>query len=191
MKPKSVQLTVGSDGRELELFLKELEKEWSAQKLLKELERIGQILLSRAVEAPVPTDRGKLAGSTKSETNKGKKEVTIGFNKVYAAFQDGGKKAEQVIKPRKKKFLFLPISKKGRKHVTGRNPRSEGLKQGVDYLLVKKVTVKTKAYGNPVGPNKYFSETLRQNKEFFFKEIARRMSLKADKAAKKSGGSSQ
>lgn len=175
--------------RELVLFLRNLKKEWSSEKILKEMSRIGDILLSRSVEAPVPTDTGDLAGSSNKEVDKSKNQVTIGFNKVYAAFQDAGKKSSQTIKPKKKKLLFIPLTQKGRKHVLGRNPRDEGLKSGVDYVMVKQVTIKTKPYGSPIGPNRYFSGTLQRNKDFVFEELARRMSKGAERAKRKSGGS--
>jgi len=165
------------------VLLKKLKVRWSKESLTEELEEIAEILLSRAIESPIPTDTGDLAGSGATERDPRRGEVRFGFNKVYAAFQDADGKSEQVIVPKRKKFLYVPLTQKGKKHRAGLNPKDEGLVRGKDFILTKRVVVKTKPYGSEVGPNMYFSQTMRDNTEFVFEEIARRMTNRARKAA--------
>jgi len=47
--------------------------------------------------------------------------------------------------------------------------------QGVDFVLKGVLVVKTKAYGSPKGPNRYFSETLTRRANAAFLLIAQKL----------------
>ncbi len=162
--------------------LRELQSIWGLKALTKEAAIIAQELITKAVEAPVPTDTGELAGTGAVESNLGSGIVRFGFNKVYANFQDGDGRRVQVIRKKRKKALYVPLTEKGRRrHRLGRNPRTEGLKFNVDFTLKREVRVTTKPYGTPIGPNQYFTGTLSRNRDFFFEQLVIRMDRLAEK----------
>ena len=125
-----------------------------------------------------PVDQGSLGAS--SSTQEVKDGVEFGFNTSYAAVQDLGFKGEK-LRPRKAKALYVPISDKGRRyHTLGKNPATEGLMWGIDYVLAGEVQIRNKPYGSDRGPNKYFSETLERNKETIFKIIRDKLKAEMD-----------
>lgn len=152
--------------------LRRLQKKWGLESLTKEAASIAEQLISKTIESPIPTDTGDLAGSGSVESNPTKGVVRFGFNKVYANFQDGDGRSEQVIRVKRKKALYVPITPQGRtRHRLGRNPATEGLRFNIDYTLKKEVRVKTKSYGFFKGPNRYFTGTLSRNRDFFFEQL--------------------
>ncbi len=160
------------DNKKFKEDIKRLQKKWGTESLTKEAASIAEQLIAITIESPVPTDTGELAGSAAVETDLGAGKVRFGFNKVYANFQDGDGRSVQFIRPKRKKFLYVPITEKGRRrHRLGRNPKDEGLVFNLDYTLRKEVQVKTKPYGSPIGPNQYFTETLSRNGDFFFEQL--------------------
>ena len=197
--------------RSLEKGLRKLAEVYSADEVLKDMELIGQQLIKRAIEAPVPSDTRGLANSGDVLVDKGRKEVVIGFNKSYAAFQDApGKTTPHIIKPRRKKYLYVPTSQRGRKHRIGNNPKNEGLifggivrsvgggsrggsssgpQQKADYILAKEVIVPIKPYGSALGPNHYFSETMKRNVKFTLEALAKRLARRLGDKLKPKGGS--
>ncbi|UCG53553.1 MAG: hypothetical protein JSW58_08345 [Candidatus Latescibacterota bacterium] len=144
--------------------------------VLDDMEFLADELLARAENSPVPSDTRELARSAATVRNDDRKEVVFGFNKVYAAFQDQPEKKSGtiVIKPRRKKILYIPLTSKGRRyHMYGRDPNLEGLVYGRDYILLKEVRIPIKAYGSELGPNHYFSETIKRNINFVFETLAK------------------
>jgi len=169
------------DNKKFKEDLKRLQKKWGVESLTKEAASIAEELIAMTIESPVPTDTGDLAGSAAVETDLGAGKVRFGFNKVYANFQDGDGRSIQVIRPKRKKFLYVPITEKGRRrHRLGRDPKTEGLELKIDYTLRKEVQVKTKKYGSPIGPNQYFTGTLSRNRDFFFEQLVIRMDRLAE-----------
>lgn len=164
------------DMSDFEKKLKELAKKFGGRALLNELEFIADELLGRAIDSPIPSDTRQLELSATVQMNASKKEALFGFNKVYAAFQDQpGRSGQVVIKPRRKRVLYVPISQKGRKHRLGNRPQDEGLNWGVDYVLKKEVRIRIKPYGSALGPNHYFSETLKRNINWALEALAKRL----------------
>ncbi len=162
--------------------LRSLQSIWGLKALTKEAAIIAQELITKTIEAPIPTDTGDLTGSGAVESDLGAGKVRFGFNKVYANFQDGDGRSVQVIRPKRKKVLYVPLTDKGRRrHRVGRNPRTEGLVFGEDYTLKKSVRVSIKPYGSPIGPNQYFTGTLSRNRDFFFEQLVIRMNRLAEK----------
>lgn len=154
--------------------------------LLRAAERLSQPALTRlavpiahqmiefAVDSPIPRASGLLADSSVVDAQPDRGVVEFGFNEVYAAFQDQpGKTGFVVVRPRVKKALYIPISRKGEKHRAGANPRTEGLEWGVDYVLRKEVKIPIKPYGSEKGPNHYLSETVRRKTKWFYETLAR------------------
>ncbi len=166
-----------------ETFRKGLEKlvasVTKSEKLLIDMDLVANEVLTRAIQSPVPRDTADLERSASTSVDTKKREVIFGFNKVYAAFQDAPNKSGSiVIRPKKKKFLFIPLTKKARLHRIGNNPENEGLKRGVDYVLSKKAVIPIKPYGSEIGPNHYFSETLAKNVTFIFKSLAEKIRIR-------------
>lgn len=160
--------------------LRTLQSIWGLKALTKEAEVIAEQLISKAIDV-IPSDVGELAGSGAVESNLSTGIVRFGFNKVYANFQDGDGRSTQVIRKKRKRALYIPITEKGRRqHRLGRNPKNEGLEFLIDYTLKQSVRVSTKPYGSPIGPNQYFTGTLSRNREFFFEQLVIRMDRLAE-----------
>lgn len=164
------------DDSEVRKGLQTLESRFSKESLSTRVSvPLAQQLLEFAIESPIPRDKGTLAGSDSVQLNSANGEVTFGFNSVYAAFMDQpGKTGYVTIKPRRKKALYIPLSRKGEKHRFCHNPKDEGLEWGKDYVLKKSVRVPIRTYGSSKGPNHYFSETLKRREKWFFEAFARR-----------------
>lgn len=160
--------------------LRRFQSIWGIKTLTKEAAAIAHELIAKTVEN-APSDTGELRGSGDVESNLTKGIVRFGFNKVYANFQDGDGRSIQVIRKKRKKALYIPITQKGRRgHRLGRNPKNEGLVFNVDYTLKNEVQVSTKPYGSPIGPNQYFTGTLSRNRDFFFEQLVIRMDRLAE-----------
>ncbi len=139
----------------------------------KDLDLLAEEILRRAIDSPIPSDDRQLANSASTFPEPNKTRVVFGFNRVYAAFQDApGRTNAYIVRPRLKKILYIPISRKGRFHRRGLNPKNEGLVRGRDFVLAKKAVIPIKPYGSTTGPNHYFSQTIAKNKEFIFKQTA-------------------
>jgi hypothetical protein len=172
---------INIDAKEFTKKLRSLQSIWGLKSLTKEAAAVAQELITKTVEAPVPSDTGELAGSGAVEANLSRGIVRFGFNKVYANFQDGDGRSIQVIRPKRKRALYVPITEKGRRrHRIGRNPLNEGLVFNQDYTLKKSVRVSIKPYGSPIGPNQYFTGTLSRNRDFFFEQLVIRMDRLAE-----------
>jgi len=162
---------------------------------LADMELVAEALLKKSIDSPIPSDTRALANSATSNVVKSRNTVIFGFNRVYAAFQDApGRTTPWVIKPRRKLWLFVPLTQAGRKHRLGANPKNEGLvfggffkrvggKKGrrngnipADYILAKQVIVPIKPYGSPIGPNHYFSETLKRNGDWALERLSKMIS---------------
>ncbi len=109
-------LSINIKTSEFKGLLTGLKATWGIKALTKEAAAVAEELIVKAIESPVPTDTGELAGSGVVESNASAGTVRLGFNKVYAAFQDSPVKNVQTISPKRKKALFIPISARGRKH---------------------------------------------------------------------------
>jgi hypothetical protein len=125
-------------------------------------------ILNDSIIANIPEEecnllRSKLIEVSKSDTKS--VEYVFGFTKIYSYFQDQPKLSSGsriIITPRAdsgKKFLYIALSKQGRQHQRGANPKMEGLVWGRDYVLRHFVTIPVKSYRSTIGPNKYFSGT--------------------------------
>lgn len=198
-------MTVSVDTKKLEAGLKKLTKTFSPEVVLDEMELVAEALLKKAIDSPIPSDTRFLANSATSIVEKNRKAVVFGFNRVYAAFQDApGRSSPYIIKPRKKKWLYVPLTQAGRRHRLGANPQSEGLTfggfvrrvkgtggggggGGADYILAKEVVVPIKPYGSAIGPNHYFSETLKRNVNWSLEAISKRLEGRLGKDFKKGG----
>lgn len=176
---------------ELEKGVKKLTKVFGSDAVVKDLDLIAEELLRRSIDSPIPSDQRNLANSAATFVDKRRKEVSFGFNRSYAAFQDApGRTTPYIIRPKRKKILYIPLTQKGRLHRRGNNPKDEGLVRGKDYFLAKKVTIKIKAYGSAKGPNHYFSQTLEENTDFALKALALRLERRARKELKPDAGNS-
>lgn len=153
--------------------LKELSRSFSPEFLVDDVELVAEEVLRRAIDSPIPSDTRGLANT--ATTVKRKDEVRFGFNKVYAHFQDALNRTQPwIIVPRVKKILYIPISTKGRLHRHGNNPIDEGLERGKDFVLAPRAVIPIKPYGSAIGPNQYFSETVKRNVTFMFFAISSR-----------------
>ncbi len=162
--------------------LEALIERWTLPVITEEMAVLAQVILNRAIESPIPSDTRQLEESGQIDKDPKKGSITFGFNRLYAAFQDGGHLpgvSERIIKPRPpKKFLYIPLNEAGKRHTLGANPKDEGLVRGRDYYLTKQVTIKMKPYGSELGPNRYFSKTFEDHIDWFFEQLGE--SLQAD-----------
>lgn len=162
--------------------LEVLIERWTLPVITDEMAALAQIILRHAIESPIPSDTRQLEESGQVEKDPQKGTVVFGFNRIYAAFQDSGHlpgATERVVTPNPpKKFLFIPLTQKGRRHTVGANPKDEGLVRGEDYILAKKAVIPIKAYGSALGPNRYFSRTFETHVDWFFEQLG--ASLEAD-----------
>lgn len=179
--------TVDVDTKNLQKGITKLLKDVeTGGRILFEMELIANEVLNRAIESPVPRDTSDLERSATTVIDKSKKEVVFGFNKVYAAFQDApGRTAPYIIRPVRKKALFIPLTKRARLHRAGNDPAREGLQRDVDFVIRKQVTIPIKPYGSELGPNHYFSETLKRNVNFILESLATRIGRLMEKEQKK------
>lgn len=154
-----------------------LKRDFRNADFMKDLVAVGQSIIAQAVNSPVPLDTGELARSGHVEPSRKPGEILLGFNKEYAAFQDSGYVSGdvRVVKPRRKKLLYIPLTRAGEAHQYGANPEEEGLVRGKDYTLTEEVRIKIKPYGSDVGPNLYFSETLRRRTPTIFEDLVKLM----------------
>ncbi len=106
---------INIDTKKVTNELRRLQTRWGIKSLTKEAEVIAEQLISKTIEAPVPRDTGDLAGSGTVESNLTEGKVRFGFNKVYANFQDGDGRSIQVIRRKRKKALYIPLTDKGRR----------------------------------------------------------------------------
>lgn len=164
------------DTRSFEAGIKRLGKLFSKESVVQELELVADELINLAKDSPIPMDtpEGGLASSDTVNVYRNKGEVEFGFNKPHAAFQDQpGRSGTVIVRPRVKKILFIPLTRKAKRtHQRGRNPNDEGLIRGKDYVLARIAKIPIKAYGSELGPNHYFSETLRRNKDWALETLA-------------------
>ncbi len=161
-------ITATVDGESFRTGFLDASRILSTPVMIDDVELVADEILRRAITSPIPSDVRDLARS--ADSIKRKDHVTFGFNTRYAAFQDApGRSLPYTIVPRLKKVLYVPITRKGRTlHRRGNNPLDEGLEKGVDYFLTQKVVIPIKPYGSAIGPNHYFSETLKRNVDFVF-----------------------
>lgn len=175
--------------KSLEKGIKKLQKVFTDDSIVDEVRLVAAELLRRAIDSPIPSDMRMLANSDTINVNVKKKQVTFGFNREYAAFQDApGRSAPYVITPKRKKALFVPLNQKGRQHREGNNPNLENLEWGKDYVLAKKVVIPIKPYGSATGPNHYFSETIKRNTNFALEALTLRLRKRGEEALRKEGG---
>jgi len=169
------------DTREFDRGIQKLIKQFSKEQVVAELEVLADQLLKKAIDAPIPSSTRNLANSAAVNVYPKQGEVVFGFGAGYAAFQDQPERkgGVVVIKPRVKKFLFIPITAKAKKHRIGNNPANEGLEPEVDYVIRRSASIPIKPYGSALGPNHYFSQTLRDNGKWalaaFAKYLARKL----------------
>jgi hypothetical protein len=156
------------DASDFKRGIDSLKQKFSPEDVMSATRLVCEQILSEAVESPVPSDTGLLENSA-TVTRTSQTEWSFGFNSTYAAFQDqpnvtGTGTVTVVPNPASgKKFLYVPISSRGRKdHYYGNNPKDEGLVRGVDYVLKRFVQIQIKSYGSSLGPNHYFSGTWRR-----------------------------
>ncbi len=97
-------------------LMKDTRQRWSKKNITKRvLVGVAHFLLNASVKAPIPNLDGNLAASRQVEVQKSRGVVKFGFNTAYAAFQDAGKQTFQVVRPKRKRALYIPISERGRK----------------------------------------------------------------------------
>ena len=167
-------LRIDFDDSSFKLGMKALADRIEPSKMMIDLSLVAMELLGLSIRSPIPRDEGALAASAAVVKHAAKGEVVFGFNRVYAKFQDQpGKVGYVTIVPRHKKILYIPMTRAGKRHRYGANPRLEGLIRGIDYVLKEKVTIRIKSYRNPIGPNHYFSETLRRQQNRVFTGLAK------------------
>jgi len=176
-----VNINVTIEDESIKEGMRVLSRGLSPEVTVDDMELVAEEIIRRAIDSPIPSDTRALAHS--AVVVAGKEKVTFGFSKIYAAFQDApGQVAPHVIVPRVKKILYIPISVRGRRnHRYGNNPKDEGLVRGVDYVLSPRVTIPIKAYSLAIGPNHYFSETIKRNTEFIFEAISDRTARRLGK----------
>jgi len=167
--------------------MKKLSAQWGAANVSAKLEAILLAFMEEKVTAaPIPRDTAGLARSRSvvARNENGKAKVRFGFNTEYAAFQDqGDRRGVVTIVPRTKKRLYVPLTKAGRSHHrAGANPEDEGLVRGVDYVLAKEVDISIKPYGSPIGPNHYFSGTIRKHWQWIVKAAGKMLEMEANSA---------
>lgn len=181
-----VNITVGIEDEDLQKGFIALGRELSSEVTIEDSELVAHELIRRAIDSPIPSDTRALANS--AAVVRGRGEVRFGFNRRYAAFQDSpGRSSPWIIVPRVKKILYIPISSKGRRlHRRGNNPADEGLERGKDYVLRPRVVIPIKPYGSAIGPNHYFSETLRRNQDFIFESLSEKAESRIGKKFKAS-----
>ena len=167
-----VSITVDIDDSSFRQGFRVLSKELSSEVTSGDAVLTAEEIIRRSIDSPIPSELRALANS--AVVIKTREKVTFGFNSRYAFFQDSpGRSVPWIIVPRVKKVLYIPISPKGRRlHRRGNNPDDEGLERGVDYVLRSKVVIPIKPYGSAIGPNHFFSETIRRNVDFIFESIS-------------------
>jgi len=168
--------TLGVDISAYKGSLDELVRRWSREALTEEMAALAQYILRRSIEAPIPsgyTRQLEESGHVDKQPDQG--VVYFGYNRRYAAFQDSGHLpgvSQRIVTPNPpKKWLYIPLNRAGARHTLGANPKDEGLVRGRDYILAKRVVIPVKAYGSPVGPNKYFSQTFKDHVDWFWKQL--------------------
>jgi hypothetical protein len=132
-------------------------------------------VITDAVQSPVPRGGTGDLGASGVVQDQGK-QLAFGFNKSYAQFQDkpdGVFRGFKTILPKVKRILYIPLTSAGRrKHQYGANPEEEGLVKDRDYILRPRARIPMKRYGSHLGPNLYFSETLRRKFARFEEDLA-------------------
>ena len=198
------------DTSEFERKLRRLANRFGSKEVLNDLELIAQDLLKKAVDSPIPRDVGTLAASGLVVKDTSRNRITFGFNRIYAAFQDApNRRGQYTLRPKFKRWLYVPISQAGRRHRTGVNPESEGLIFGgfvrrvgggnrssnpaarggggaADYILAKEVVIPIRPYGSALGPNHYFSETIKRNRNKVLKDLGLRLSRRLGREFRRS-----
>lgn len=183
----------------MEKGIRDLRRLFDDDDILEEMEVIGEQIIKIAIDSPIPSDTRQLANSGTTVVDKPKKTIIFGFNRVYAAFQDAPNQTKpQVIRPRRKTWLYVPVSRRGKTHRLGNNPESEGLVFGgfvrrvvgggrrnrdndADYILAKEVVIPVKGYGSALGPNHYFSGTIARSADLMISSLARRLEARLRK----------
>jgi len=83
----------------------------------------------------------------------------LGFTERYAEVQDRGWKT-RIIRPVNAGALFIPLTRRARRAGSG---GYLGLIHGTDYILRNSVrTPRVRRYGSDVGPNRFFSGTIKK-----------------------------
>jgi hypothetical protein len=164
---------------------------WGQEQVMDACWKPAQQMLNWAKNAPIPRDVAAGGGlyASGAVERMSSNRLRFGFNRVYAAFQDQGDNAGLlVVLPRHKRSLFIPLSNKARRtHVAGVSPSAEGLVWGEDYVLAANAVIQIKGYGSSLGPNHYFSGTLKRKGKWLREEIARQVGLLAQRAKQSSG----
>lgn len=160
---------------QFEKGLRELAQKFGRDTVLPDLELVAEEFLNRVIDAPIPSDMRRLANSS-AVVREGPAKVVFGFNSVYAAFQDQPTRSGGVVtvRPRRKRILYVPLNQRGKLlHRRGMNPATEGLVWGKDYVLKREVKIPIKPYGSEIGPNHYFSGTLKREAGDMLEALAR------------------
>jgi len=173
-------ISIELDMKEWNEGIKKLSKQFTGEAITFEMEVVANQVLKKAIDSPIPSGLRMLELSATTVRNNSKLEVAFGFSKSYAAFQDQpGKSGSIQIKPRVKKALYIPLTRAGESHRYGLNPvTAEGLKPGVDFIIRRKALIRIKPYGSALGPNHYFSETLKRNVNFMLEALTKRLQQK-------------
>lgn len=97
-------------------LLRDIRFRWSKKNIAKRaLVGVAHFLLNAAVKAPIPRDGGDLAASRTVQLLVSRSEVKFGFNSAYAAFQDAGRQSFQVVRPKRKRALYIPLTERGKR----------------------------------------------------------------------------
>jgi len=140
----------------------------------------GAIYTLKKAKKAAPKLDGELEKSARMEVM-APGSVEISFRRRYAAAQDAGFPGNQ-IKLKRKKMLYIPLTRRGRQHVYGKDPTTEGLMRGIDYFLKKgPMRVPMKAYGGDRGPNRFLSKTLEKEAVNIFYKITDQLVVELNK----------
>jgi len=153
--------------------VKKLNKMLPTRTTTDKLLHFGATMIVTESKLKAPVDFGELRDSEKvirKRIDKKRGMYIFGFNRVYAEVMDRGFR-ERIIRPKKAKALYIPITRlgkrtgpqKGSRRGLSQSRNSGGAVAGRDFIFAKSVKApKMKSYGSKRGPNRYFSGTIRK-----------------------------
>lgn len=173
MSKQNTTAELGFKGSDVRRLVREIEKLTATRTTTDDLLKFTALYILTEAQLRAPVNFGELRGSEfiqPESVSPSGGVYRFGFSKSYAWVMDKGFE-KKVIRAKPGKALYIPITRRGARsgalsgglRALSGSRRSGGAVLDRDFVLRKSMkTPPLRPYGNPRGPNQYFSGTIQR-----------------------------